>query len=297
MRRLALSLCTLPCLLLPAGLAQSEETTLDKIARTGTITLGYRDAEPPFSYKTPNGKVVGFSIDLCDLVVDDVKRRLKLDHLKVEHVLAAPATRFILVKSGKIDLECAATTNTAERRKIVSFSYPHFQTATQFVTRRADNITTLNDLAGRTVASASGTVNIDQLNAINRERKLNIGVLPTKTNEESFSLVVSGRASAFVMDGILLAAMVAQTAEPSRYRLSEETLSKPEPYGLMIRHGDEDFKMVVNETLKRVFTGAEIDALYKKWFQSPIPPDGMNLNLPMSTTLRDAFARPQEYRD
>jgi len=276
-------------------MAESSQSTLSKIAETGTITLGYREAEPPFSYKTPDGKIVGFSMDLCLRVVEGIERHLKVDKLKVDYMLATPATRFILVKSGKIDIECAATTNNAERRKIVAFSYPHFQTATQFVTRREDGIKTLEDLAGRSVASASGTVNIDQLNAINREKKLNIGVMPTKTNEESFDLVVKGRASAFVMDGILLAAMVAETEDPAKYVLSQETLSAPEPYGLMIRHGDDEFKSVVNSSLKKVFTSPEIEAIYAKWFTSPIPPDGMNLNLPMSPALKAAFANPQEY--
>lgn len=296
MRNLALTLCILPWLLPPAeGMAQSPEGTLQKIARTGVITIGYREAEPPFSYKTPDGRIVGFSIDLCDRVVAGVKAHLKLDNLKVEPVLATPATRFVLVKSGKIDIECAATTNNAERRKIADFSYPHFTTATQYVTRRDDGIRRIEDLAGRSVASASGTVNIDQLNALNREKQLNIGVMPTKTNEESFELVVNGRASAFVMDGILLAAMIAETPDPAKYVLSDEVLSKPEPYGLMIRHGDEAFRAVVNATLKQVFTGPDMEALYAKWFMSPIPPDGMNLNLPMSPGLKAAFADPKDY--
>jgi glutamate/aspartate transport system substrate-binding protein len=296
MRHLALILCALACLLLPAtGMAESAKSTLKKIAETGTITLGYREAEPPFSYKTPDGKVVGFSMDLCLRVVEGIARHLKVEKIKVEYMLATPATRFILVKSGKIDIECAATTNNAERRKAVAFSYPHFQTATQFVTRRVDGIRTLEDLSGRSVASASGTVNIDQLNSINREKKLNIGVMPTKTNEESFALVVNGRASAFVMDGILLAAMVAETKDPAKYVLSEETLSAPEPYGLMIRRDDDEFKSVVNTSLKEIFTSPEIKTIYAKWFTSPIPPEGMNLNLPMSPALKEAFANPQEY--
>lgn len=283
--------------LLSALPAQADEGTLKKIAESGTITLGYREAEPPFSYQTPDGKIMGFSMDLCDLVVAGIRKHLKRDDLKVEYVVATGATRFILVKSGKIDIECAATTNNAERRRTVDFSYPHFQTATQFVTRTEDDIKTIEDLAGRSVASASGTVNIEQLNAINRDKKLNIGVMPTKTNEEAFALVTSGRASAFVMDGILLAAIVAETKDPAKYRLSDETLSKPEPYGLMIRHGDEEFKSVVNTVLKDVFTSPQMDVIYAKWFTSPIPPEGMNLNLPISPTLREAFANPKEYQD
>lgn len=296
MRNVIAALCSLPTLFLAtSATADSSNDTLKTIASSGVIRLGYREAEPPFSYKTPDGQVRGFSIDLCNMVVEKVRAHLKRNDLKVEYVRATPATRFILVKSGKIDMECAATTNNAERRKTVAFSYPHFQTATQFVSRRAENVKNLTDLAGRTVASASGTVNIEQLNAANRSQKLNIAVMPTKTNEESFQLVVSGRASAFVMDGILLAAMIAETPDPSTYVLSSQTLSNPEPYGLMLRRDDEAFKSLVNSTLKTVFTSPDIETLYAKWFTSPIPPDGMNLNLPMSADLRRAFADPKEY--
>lgn len=298
MYRLAPTVLALACLVSPApSMADETNSTLKKIAETGVISLGYREAEPPFSYKTPDGKIIGFSMDLCHQVVEAVRQHLKIDKLTVDYVAATSATRFVLVKSGKIDIECAATTNNAERRKIVSFSYPHFTTATQYMTRRDDGITNIEDLAGRSVAAASGTVNIEQLNAINRERQLNIGVLPTKTNSEAFDLVANARASAFVWDGILLAAMIAQAPDPSKFELSEETLSPPEPYGLLVRHGDEEFRTVVNAALERIFNSREIDAIYKTWFMSPIPPDGMNLNLPMSPTLKAAFAEPTDYLD
>ena len=293
----------LPTMLALAGLAPlpavADDTgsTLEKIAKTGVIAIGYREAEPPFSYKTPEGKIIGFSMDLCKEVVEAVKQHLKLDEVKVEYVVATSATRFVLVKSGRIDIECAATTNNAERRKIVGFSYPHFTTATQYMTRREDAVARIEDLAGRSVAAASGTVNIEQLNTINRDKQLNIGVIPTKTNSESFDLVDNGRAAAFVWDGILLAAMIAQAPEPEKFTLSQETLSPPEPYGLLVRHGDETFRAVVNDALKRLFTSPRIDEIYKTWFMSPIAPDGMNLNLPMSTSLKAAFDAPTDYLD
>lgn len=298
MRRLAslaLSLATLVAPLHVAAEANSE--TLRKIAETGVITLGYRVAEPPFSFQTPEGKIVGFTIDLCHAVVDQVRQHLKLEKLRIDYVPATSATRFVLVKSGKIDIECAATTNNAERRKIVGFSYPHFTTATQYMTRRDDRIARIEDLAGRSVAAASGTVNIEQLNAINREKQLNIGVIPTKTNSEAFELVSDGRAAAFVWDGILLAAMIAQAPEPEKFALSEETLSPPEPYGLLVRHGDEEFRSIVNAALERVFTGPQIETIYNTWFMSPIPPDGMNLKLPLSPSLKAAFDAPTDYLD
>ncbi|KAA3498118.1 MULTISPECIES: amino acid ABC transporter substrate-binding protein [Rhizobium/Agrobacterium group] len=277
--------------------AASEGDTLQQIARTAKIRIGYREAEPPFSYQLPDGEVTGFSTDLCRTISEDIRKKLKLDRLDLEYVKATPATRFILVRSGQIDIECAATTNNSERRKIVDFSYPNFMTATQFLSRRQDNLKSLADLAGRSVTSASGTVNIEQLNAINREKNLNISVMPTKTNEEAFALVVSGKASAFVMDGILLAALAATSENPNLYALSQETLSAPEPYGLVFRRDDPAFKAAVNESLEQIFAGPAIHDLYEKWFTKPIPPNGMNLNLPMAAALKQAYDAPSEYRD
>ncbi|WP_442881891.1 amino acid ABC transporter substrate-binding protein [Devosia sp.] len=277
------------------GAPEALTGTLAKIEDAGVIVIGYREAEPPFSFQKSDGTVVGFSIDLCMRIVERVREQLGRDDIVVEYVVATPATRFILVKNGMIDLECAATTNNAERRELVDYSYPHFMTATHFVSRRADNIESVADLAGRSVASASGTVNIDQLNALNRAQNLNIAVMPTKSNEDAFDLVVTGRASAFVMDGILLAAMVAETPDPSIYVLSTDTLSRPEPYGLLLKHGDTAFKTLVNETLESIYTSGDIDAIYAKWFTSPIPPRGTNLNLPLSSDLAAAFRTPVEY--
>ena len=211
------------------------------------------------------------------------------------YVVATPATRFVLVKTGAIDLECAATTNNAERREMVDFSYPHFMTATHVMSRRADKIDSLQHLAGHSVAAASGTVNIEQLNALNREHNLNIAVIPTKSTIEAFDMVVAGRVSAFVTDGILLAAKIAELPDPSLYALSSFTLSRSEPYGLMLTRGDLAFRQLVNDTLQDVYSSGEIDVLYAKWFTAPIPPNGINLNLPMSADLAKAFDEPVEY--
>ena len=271
--------------------------TLDKIAEMGVITIGYRQGEPPFSFEMDDGSVVGFSIDLCERIVERVRAELGRDDITVSYVVATPATRFILVKTGAIDLECAATTNNAERREMVEFSYPHFLTATHVMSRRSDHIDSLDDLAGHTVAAASGTVNIEQVNALNREQNLNIAVIPTKSTAEAFDMVLTGRVSAFVTDGILLAAKIAELPDPSLYALSPFTLSRSEPYGLLFRRDDASFKTLVNDTLRGIFLGGEVDDLYAKWFTSPIPPNGINLNLPMSADMVAAFRNPLEYLD
>ena len=298
MNRIMRAIGLLLAMALPAAAdAHTLGGTLAKIDETGVIAIGYRQGEPPFSFEAADGSVIGFSIDLCERIVEQIRSTLGRDDVKVNYVVATPATRFILIKTGAIDLECAATTNNAERRELVDFSYPHFLTATHVMSRHADHIDTLQDLAGHTVAAASGTVNIEQLNALNREQGLNIAVIPTKSTAEAFGMVVSGRVSAFVTDGILLAAKIAELPDPSLYALSSFTLSRPEPYGLLLKRGDAKFRKLINDTLSGIYLSGEIDDLYAKWFTSPIPPNGINLNLPMSADMAAAFRNPQEYLD
>ncbi len=272
-----------------------ESPTLQRIARSGTITIGHREDETPFSYVTPDGVVRGYSVEICARIADYVRQSLKLEKLETKYVVATAATRFLLVKTGKIDLECSATTNTAERREQVAFTYPHFITATRYVAKKSSNLSSIRDLAGRTVASTTGTINIEQLQNINRAEKLNISVLLAKLNSEGFAMVENNRASAFVMDGVLLAAQVAFSNTPNEYSISSEAFGPPEPYGIMLLKGDDGFKTLVNEALKQLFISGEIKKIYQKWFLSPVPPDGRNFNLPLSPELQTAFEEPKEY--
>lgn len=269
---------------------------LSKIAQTRKIFIGHRQNELPFSYVV-DGKVLGYSTDICLRIVEGLKEELRIPKIDIEYVPITTATRFILVANGTIDLECAATTNNAERRKLAEFSYPHFVTATRYVSRRKDRMSTINDLAGRSVVSTTGTVNIEQLNALNRSRHLNISVILSRGHKEAFEMVEAGRASAFVMDDILLAGLVASSSKPTDFAISSETLSRPEPYGILMPPGDLAFKEAINRGLRRIFESGEIYALYDKWFTRPVPPAGQNLNLPLSPELREAFTHPREYLD
>lgn len=278
------------------GVAKAQDAgTLDKIARTKTISIGYREDEVPFAYKTKDGSATGYTVELCNDIAEHIRQTLKLDTIKIDYVIATPATRFLLVKNGKIDLECSATTNNAERREQVSFSYPHFITATRFVAKKVSNVKSIKDLAGRTVASTTGTVNIEQLQTINRANNLNISVMLAKQNSDGFSFVENNKATAFVMDGVLLAAHVAFSKSPDDYMISTETFGPPEPYGILMRKGDEPFRTMVNDELRQLFVSGDINRIYDKWFMSPLPPDGRNFNLPMSPELQAAFRDPQEY--
>lgn len=269
--------------------------TLAKIAASKTIAIGFREDASPFSYRSAEGGFLGYSVDLCQRLVEKLRLGLGLDRLAVTQVPTTAATRFVLVRSGKIDLECATTTNTAERREQVAFSYPHFFTATRFVSRKRDGFDTIAALKGRTVASTTGSVNIEQLNAVNAARGLNISVTLAKLHSDAFQMVEEGRAAAFVTDAVLLAAIVAASPHPQDYVISQESFGPPEPYGLLMRKDDLPFQDAVNAGLREIFTGGEMEAIYRKWLQAPIPPSGFNLNLPMSAELKAAFAAPKPY--
>jgi glutamate/aspartate transport system substrate-binding protein len=288
-------LTSLAAVLLPAGQISAADT-LAKITATGKITIGHRQNELPFSYVV-DGQVVGYSTDICRAIVDGVRRELKLGKLEVVYVPATTATRFILIRNGSIDMECAATTNNAERRKLAEFSYPHFVTATRFVSKKKDAMDAVADLAGRSVVSTTGTINIEQLNTLNRTQHLNISVILSRGHKEAFDMVEAGRASAFVMDDILLAGLVASSSRPADFTISSEALSRPEPYGILMPPGDLNFKNLVNREMRRIMESGEIQGFYDKWFQGPVPPAGQNLNLPISQELKEAFANPREYKD
>ncbi|QSZ59999.1 amino acid ABC transporter substrate-binding protein [Rhizobium sp. ZX09] len=266
--------------------------TLETIARTGIIRLGYADRNIPFSYLGTGPEPIGYSIELCLKVVDSIREKLDLPGLKVDFVKRTPSNRITLLNDGTIDMECVASTNTEERRKAVWFSYSHFITGTRYVALKSSGLNTVADLAGRTVVVTTGTINISQLNVLNRKLGLNIAVLQNDSTEGGFEMVTENRASAFVMDDILLRSFVAETGRPQDYAISNEYLAPPQPYGLMLRHGDTGFRDAVNEALGEIYASGEIDKIYEKWFNAPIPPNGMNLQRPLPDDLADAFRNP-----
>lgn len=296
MPRLLLGALAALSLLACAGAARAEApaSTLKKIAETGTILIGYSREDFPFSYVEADGRITGYSTELCERIVDILKRKLSLSRLDIEYVERTPRNRVAMLRDGALDMECVASTNNAERRKSVGFTYPHFVTGTQFVSLKKNNLRTIGDLAGHTVAATSGTTNIGQLNTINRERGLNIAVMPAETHKDAFKLVTEGRASAFVMDGILLAGLVANSENPDDYALSSDALGWPEPYGLMVRREDPDFREAVNAALVEIYGSGEIEGLYEKWFNMPAGSAGINMHVPMSAEVRQAFSHPAD---
>jgi glutamate/aspartate transport system substrate-binding protein len=284
---------------LSAGPANAEELTgtLKKIKETGALIIGYRDSSIPFSYLDDNQKPIGFAIDICYKIVDAVKQELKLDKLKVELNPVTSSTRIPLLANGTIDLECGSTTNNAEREKQVAFTNTHFLTATRFVSKKSSHINSIDDLKGKTVVSSSGTTNIKQLTEANAARNLNINIVPAKEHAESFLMVETDRAVAVVLDDVLLASFVAGSKDPDAYVMSKDAFSKPEPYGIMLRKDDPAFKKVVDAATAALYTSAEGQKLYDKWFMQKIPPKGLNLNTPIAPELKAEFAKPSDSPD
>jgi glutamate/aspartate transport system substrate-binding protein len=281
--------------LLTMGAASAQELTgtLKKVKDTGSITIGHRESSVPFSYYDDKQQVVGYAMDLCMKIVDAVKRDLKLAKIDVKLNPVTSATRIPLIANGTVDLECGSTTNNLERQKQVSFTITHFVTANRFVAKKANNLTKLDDLKGKTVVSTSGTTNIKQINELNAKNSLGLTILTANDHAEAFLMVETGRAAAFVMDDILLYSLVASSKAPQDYSISTDPLSV-EPYGIMLRREDPAFKKVVDDAMRAVYGSGEINAIYDKWFLKPVPPRGINLNVPMSGSFKKVVAKPTD---
>src|SRR5688572_5785935 len=281
---------------LALALPAAAQDTLGKIKSSGAITMGHRDASIPFSYYDDKQQVVGHAVDLCHRIIDAVKTELKLPNLKTDYQLVTSANRIPLMANGTIDLECGSTTNNIARQEQVWFTMTHFVTANRWVFKKSANIKKLEDLKGKTVVSTAGTTNIKQMTEINAAQNLGMNIISANGHPEAFQMVETGRAVAFVMDDILLAGLVAQSRSPKDYEISSTALSV-EPYGIMLRKDDKAFKEVADKALSQVYKSGQINAIYSKWFQKPVPPKNVNLNLPMSPALKKVMANPTSSGD
>jgi glutamate/aspartate transport system substrate-binding protein len=297
LRRLeAILLIVLASLAGHAASAQPLSETLEKIKNTGTLTIGHRESAIPFSYLDGNEKMAGYAIELCSLVAEAVKVKLNLPKLDIKFVPVTPSTRITFVLNEKIDLECGTTTNNLERQKAVAFSTTYFVAANRFVAKAGSQLRTLDDLKGKTIVSTIGTTNLKQISDLDAQRHLGLTIIAAKDNGEAFRMLESDRAAAFVMDDIQLYSLVANSAAPADYVLSTDALSI-EPYGIMLRRNDSAFKAVVDDAINRTFRSGKIQSIYAKWFLKPIPPNGINLNVPMSASLKQVIDHPTDSGD
>jgi len=294
--KFAASIIALVGFLYTPAVAQQSSGTLDKIKDSGAITIGHRESSVPFSYYDDNQRVIGYAMDLCYRIVNAVKTELKMNTLDVKLNPVTSATRIPLIANGTIDLECGSTTNNLEREKQVAFTITHFVTANRFVSKKSENLKTVDDLKGKTIVSTSGTTNIKQITEIGSQRNLDLNIIAAKDHAEAFLMVETDRAAAFVMDDILLYSLVATSKSPGEYVISADALSV-EPYGIMLRRDDPAFKKVVDAEMIATYKSGAINSIYEKWFLKPIPPKGINLDVPMSASFKKVVADPTDTGD
>jgi glutamate/aspartate transport system substrate-binding protein len=273
--------------------SQDLDGTLKKVRESGVITIGYRDSSIPLSYLDDKLQPVGFSIELCKHVVEAVRAKLGLANLNVKYNPVTSATRIPLVANGTVDIECGSTANMSARQKQVGFSYTFFVPQFKWITRADRDIHGADDLRGKTVAVTAGTNTALFVNKMNNEEKLGMNIMQGKDHAESFLLVDTGRASAWMEDDILIAGFRANAKHPADFKLLDKAYPS-DPYALMLRKDDRQFKTLVDATLAELMRSGEFEKLYTRWFERPIPPRDINIQLPMSDALKGTIKEPND---
>jgi glutamate/aspartate transport system substrate-binding protein len=261
--------------------------TLKKVRSAGAITIGFRDASIPFSYLGPGRKPIGYSIDICLAIADEVKAELGNDAIVVKYLPVNPQTRIPMVVDGAIDLECGSTTNNAERRKQVAFSPIFFVSGTKLMVKRGSKFRSYRDLKGRTVAVTEGTTNEAAINAVNAKEGLGIKVVQFRDHDQSFAALEAGKVDAWATDDALLYAQAAESSNPRGYAVLDEYLSY-DPYGIMFRRDDPAFAALVRRTFEQLAESRELSRLYDQWFLHKLP-SGRTLGIAMSPQLDSIF--------
>jgi glutamate/aspartate transport system substrate-binding protein len=288
-RRAATSL-----LLAAVALQASAQTspTLQKIAETGSISLGHRESSIPFSYYDDKQQVVGYSHELMLKAVEAIKAELKKP-VAVKLVPVTSQNRIPLVLNGSVDLECGSTTNNAERAKQVDFSTNIFVVGTRLMTKKDSGVKDFADLKGKNVVVTAGTTSERLLRKYNETAQAGMSIISAKDHGESFLTLETGRAVAFMMDDALLYGEKAKAKKPDEWAVVGKPMSE-EAYGCMMRKGDPAFKKIVDAAITKAMTSGEAAKIYAKWFQAPIPPKGLNLAWPMSDDVQALYKAPTD---
>lgn len=273
----------------PAAAAAAGPSTLDKIKATGKVVLGVREASPPMAYALgANEKFVGYHVELCERVLKDIVPNAKLEYMAVTAQNTLP-----LVSNGTLDIGCGPTTNNLARQQQVAFAVTTYVSEVRMAVRKDSDLQSINQLAGRSVSASTGTTAVQLLRKHERALSAPIKVTLGKDHHESFMLLESGRAEAFVLDDNLLAGIIANSKDPGAYRIVGEPLGA-EPIALLFRKDDPSFKAAVDGAITRLMKSGEMEKLYAKWFTTPIPPKNVSLNLPLGPTLKQLFATPND---
>ncbi len=271
----------------------AQADTLQKIKESGSVTMGVRESSGVLSYTLGNGKYVGYHVELCEHVLGDVQKQLGLSKLDIKYQPVTSQNRIPLVSNGTVDIECGSTTNNMSRQKEVSFAVTTFVEEVRMAVKANSGITSISQLAGKKVATTTGTTSVQTLRKHERANGVNFDEVFGKDHADSFLLLESGRADAFVMDGSLLAGLIARSKTPADYKVAGEVLSV-EPIAIMIRKDDPAFKKAVDDSLKAMMKSGELAKVYDKWFMQPTPPSNVKMNMPMSEVLKAAIANPND---
>ncbi|WP_321815952.1 MULTISPECIES: glutamate/aspartate ABC transporter substrate-binding protein [unclassified Paraburkholderia] len=290
-KKAALVLATLG--LVAVGAHAQDSGTLKKIKDTGVISLGHRESSIPFSYYDDKQNVIGYSQDFALKIVEAVKQKLNMPNLKVKMVPITSQNRIPLVQNGTIDIECGSTTNNAERQQQAAFTNTIFVIGTRLMTKKDSGIKDFADLKGKTVVTTAGTTSERLLRKMNQDKNLGMNIISAKDHGESFMTLSTGRAVAFMMDDALLAGERAKSNNPGDFVIVGTAQSR-EAYGCMLRKNDPEFKKVADDAIAKVETSGDANAIYKKWFESPIPPKGLNLNFPESDDMKALYKSPND---
>ena len=278
------------------GLVQAQaqaQDTLKKIKDSGAVTMGVRESSGALSYTLGDGKYVGYHVEICQKVLADVQKQLGLAKLEVKYQPVTSQNRIPLVQNGSVDIECGSTTNNATRLKDVSFAVTTFIEEVRIAVKTNSGISSVEQLVGKTVATTTGTTSVLTLRKHERANGVNFKEVFGKDHADSFLLVESGRADAFVMDGSLLAGLISRAKNPADFKIVGEVLSV-EPIAIMMRKDDPAFKKVVDDSIKAMIKSGDVAKLYDKWLIQAIPPANTKVGLPMSENLKAALAHPND---
>jgi glutamate/aspartate transport system substrate-binding protein len=280
------------CLLATAAAAQTGGSeglspTLAAIKNTHIVHLGYRESSPPFSFIDPSGRPIGYSLELCEAIVDEIGAEVDDPNLKIEYVKVTSDDRIPAVVQGKIDLECGSTTANAERGKQVAFSPLMFVAGTKLMVPKASTISAPKDLQGKTVVVTKGTTNEQAMHAIDKKFTLALNIVMSPDHEQSYQMLVDGKADAFATDDILLYGLIARHKSQDKFKVTGDYLSY-DPYGIMYRKGEPQLTAVVERAFRKLGSNHDLLPLYNKWFISRLP-TGEKMNVAISPQLEEAF--------
>jgi len=275
-----------------AGMAQAQTTTLKKVQDSGEIVMGVRESSSPLSFTLGNNQFAGYHVDLCRAIIDQIGKTVGRQ-VNIKYTPVTSQNRIPLVQNGTIDIECGSTTNNSARQKDVAFGLTTYVTEVRTAVKVKSGITSISQLGGKTVATTTGTTSVQTLRKHQRAQKITFKEVFGKDHADSFLLVETGRADAFVMDDNILAGLIANAKQPKDYRIVGEVLSV-EPIAVMFRRDDPGMKRLVDLTIRNMMTSGELTKLYNKWFTSPIPPRNANVNLPIGGTLKALFSNPND---